>query len=323
MPRDSSGVYSLPAGNPVVTATVISSTWANSTLEDIADALSDSLSRSGDGAMTAPLELTAGSAAAPSLTFSTDTNTGIYLDDPDEIGFSCGGAVTWIMDGSFNLGAASAANCRVRNGTGTVASPSYSFSTDTNSGFYAIGADNIGLSLGGTLRVNFSTSHMEVALGISSTGNGGNPSLSSSSVWINGGNSGQITQVNVLAAANNRAWDSFVDNSGSLFFRSVNDAFNSSNTWLSVGRSGVTVTGIDLSTGGFSSLNVGQYNAGSFTIVTIGPVSGSTGMISLRNYSTTTSVGLAGGASALPATPQGYLTVTVNGSNMRIPYYNV
>jgi hypothetical protein len=55
MPRNASGIYSLPAGNPVVPGTVIASDWANPTMNDIAAALTDSLSRSGFGAMQANL----------------------------------------------------------------------------------------------------------------------------------------------------------------------------------------------------------------------------------------------------------------------------
>lgn len=47
MPRNGSGIYSLPAGNPVVTGTTISSTWANSTLADIQTALTGSLAADG------------------------------------------------------------------------------------------------------------------------------------------------------------------------------------------------------------------------------------------------------------------------------------
>lgn len=78
MPRNVNGDYSLPAGNPVTTGTAISSTWANSTLDDIGDALTDSLSRSGDGAMLAPLELTSGAVGAPALAFGAETTTGLY-----------------------------------------------------------------------------------------------------------------------------------------------------------------------------------------------------------------------------------------------------
>ena len=41
------------------------------------------------------------------------------------------------------------------SGNGTVAAPYYSYTSDTNSGFYRIGSDNVGLSLGGTKRVDF------------------------------------------------------------------------------------------------------------------------------------------------------------------------
>lgn len=47
MPRNGSGAYSLPAGNPVVTQTLITSGWANTTLSDIAVALTNSLSKDG------------------------------------------------------------------------------------------------------------------------------------------------------------------------------------------------------------------------------------------------------------------------------------
>lgn len=58
MPRNGSGTYSLPVGNPVVTGTTISSTWANNTLTDISNALTGSLSA--DGQTTASGNLNMG-----------------------------------------------------------------------------------------------------------------------------------------------------------------------------------------------------------------------------------------------------------------------
>lgn len=55
--RNGSGVYNLPAGNPVATGTPISSTWANNTLADIRDALSQSVSRDGQTSMTGNFNL--------------------------------------------------------------------------------------------------------------------------------------------------------------------------------------------------------------------------------------------------------------------------
>lgn len=76
--RNSGGTYSLPAGNPVVTGTTITSTWANTTLNDIKNEITNSLDRQGRGGMLAPLQLTNGTAAAPALTFTSEPSSGIY-----------------------------------------------------------------------------------------------------------------------------------------------------------------------------------------------------------------------------------------------------
>lgn len=89
--RNSSGTMSLVAGNPVVSGQTISSTWANNTMSDISTELTDSLSRSGKGAMLAPLECTDGTVSAPSLTFDNDTNTGLYRVGADNPGLTAGG----------------------------------------------------------------------------------------------------------------------------------------------------------------------------------------------------------------------------------------
>jgi hypothetical protein len=57
MSRNGSGTYTLPAGNPVVTGTTISSTWANNTLTDIATALTGSLAADGQTTATGNLKL--------------------------------------------------------------------------------------------------------------------------------------------------------------------------------------------------------------------------------------------------------------------------
>jgi hypothetical protein len=47
------------------------------------------------------------------------------------------------------------------------------------------------------------------------------------------------------------------------------------------------------------------------------------GDLTLSSSTTATTVGSAGGASALPATPEGYLVVNINGTARKIPFYNV
>lgn len=56
MSYNGAGVFQLAAGNPVVTGTVISSTWANNTLADIANnGLSNCITKDGQQTVTAPI----------------------------------------------------------------------------------------------------------------------------------------------------------------------------------------------------------------------------------------------------------------------------
>jgi hypothetical protein len=57
MSRNGSGTYTLPAGNPVVTGTTVSSTWSNTTLTDIATALTGSLASDGQTTATGNLKM--------------------------------------------------------------------------------------------------------------------------------------------------------------------------------------------------------------------------------------------------------------------------
>ena len=56
MSRNGNGTYNLPAGNPVVTGTTISSTWANNTLADMANAITGSIAADGQTTITGPLK---------------------------------------------------------------------------------------------------------------------------------------------------------------------------------------------------------------------------------------------------------------------------
>lgn len=84
MPRDGAGTYSLPAGNPVVTGTTISSTTHNNTNSDLATALTNSLAKDGQTTPTAHLtmgtyrltNLGAGTAVADAPRVSQVQNSG-------------------------------------------------------------------------------------------------------------------------------------------------------------------------------------------------------------------------------------------------------
>lgn len=100
--RNSSGTYSLPAGNPVVAGTTISATTHNSTNSDIATELTDSLSRSGKGAMLAPLQGYDGTVSAPGYTWGSDADTGLYRIGANNPAMSAGNTKVqeWSTTGS-------------------------------------------------------------------------------------------------------------------------------------------------------------------------------------------------------------------------------
>ena len=57
MSRNGSGIYNLPTGNPVVTGTTITSNWGNTTMSDIATALTGSVAADGQTPITGNLQL--------------------------------------------------------------------------------------------------------------------------------------------------------------------------------------------------------------------------------------------------------------------------
>lgn len=85
MPRNASGVYSLPTGNPVVTNTVISSTVQNNTMSDVATALTQSIAYDGT---TTPVA---------NLPMGNFRHTGVAIATAQ----ACYGSVTDIQNGTL------------------------------------------------------------------------------------------------------------------------------------------------------------------------------------------------------------------------------
>jgi hypothetical protein len=115
MPRSVSGTYTLPLP-PVVPNTVILSAWANTTTEDIAQALTNSLDRGGSGGMVAPFRLVDGSETIPAFSFNAETGTGLWRNGDgvmavsiqgEEVGHWSAdgytGAFTGSMEGDFTI----------------------------------------------------------------------------------------------------------------------------------------------------------------------------------------------------------------------------
>ena len=57
MSRNGSGTYNLPVGNPVVTGTTITSNWGNTTMSDIATAITGSVAADGQTPITGNLQM--------------------------------------------------------------------------------------------------------------------------------------------------------------------------------------------------------------------------------------------------------------------------
>lgn len=102
MPRDISGNYTLPAGNPVVNGTVIDITWGNGTLNDIATQLNAVVTRDGVLGPTAAIKFFAGTAAAPGISFALDTTVGFYRAASQTLGFASGGFSRGTLNGTGN-----------------------------------------------------------------------------------------------------------------------------------------------------------------------------------------------------------------------------
>jgi hypothetical protein len=127
MPRDSSGNYTLPTGNPVITGTVVSSSWANTTMSDIATVLTASLDRSGNGGMLVGFKLTDGTVGAPGLAFTNEPTTGLWRQSANTLGITIGGTnqitlsptVLSTLGQNVTLGAPTSGVTLAVNGVGT------------------------------------------------------------------------------------------------------------------------------------------------------------------------------------------------------------
>ncbi len=104
MPRDAGGNYSLAAGNPVVAGTIIRPSWANPTMDDLAIAMTDSLSRSGKGGMLVPFLNVDGAVNLPGIAFTNEPSLGIFREGNNEMraGVAATDSTRWIA-GDFGF----------------------------------------------------------------------------------------------------------------------------------------------------------------------------------------------------------------------------
>jgi len=91
MPRDVSGNYTLPLGNPVQGGTTIDVNWANPTMNDIAVQLNNVFTRDGLLGPLAPFRVVDGTLPAPGLTFNSELGLGLYREGQNVMGIAING----------------------------------------------------------------------------------------------------------------------------------------------------------------------------------------------------------------------------------------
>ena len=93
-----------------------------------------------------------GTAGAPGLAFADDLNTGVFSPGADQVAFTAGGTARLT---ATTTGITSALPVDVP--LGSASAPTVTFTGDLNTGIYSPGADQVGISTGGTSRFEVST----------------------------------------------------------------------------------------------------------------------------------------------------------------------
>lgn len=96
-----------------------------------------------------------GAVSTPAYTFINDANTGIYSSGADTFDIATGGVNRLSISTS-----AATSTLPILTSAGTVSAPSFSFSADTNTGLYRVGADTVALVCGGAETLTLSTNNV-------------------------------------------------------------------------------------------------------------------------------------------------------------------
>ncbi len=108
-----------------------------------------------------------GSAAAPSYSFSSDSNTGFYSSSADTIEVTVGGSNIFDMS-SAGLVSATTGGASVGSTNGTASAPTFSFSGDEDTGWFSPAANELSATTAGTERIRIDSSG-NIAIGTAST----------------------------------------------------------------------------------------------------------------------------------------------------------
>lgn len=249
-----------------------------------------------------------GAVGAPTYSFSNDATTGFYRSGASAVNLALGGVsrVAWTAT-QMVLAA------QFVGTSGNAGAPSHSFSSDPDTGAFSVGADQYGISTGGTLRLSASTTGIDATLPINSSVNGSGPNSAINIVSA----TPAIRMSESDAAADGREWD-FVANAGLFRLRINNDAYSTNKNFLAVQRTTSAVTSMDF--GNATDNNTfGFLGTGTFT--TGGVHLGPNGTVGAPTYSFTgdPNTGIYNvGADTLGLAAGGNAIITVSGTEVTV-----
>jgi adhesin HecA-like repeat protein len=197
MARNGSGTYSKV--NTFVAGNTITAAGFNQNWDDLASEMTNSVAADGQTTITAPLKFPNGTVSLPAHTFASDLDCGMYRIGANNIGLAVNGAkvvdvgtagvtITGTFGSSGALTVTSGGLTVTAGGqiitaggltlsadtiivpTGSNTAPTYSFASDSNTGAYRIGADNYGITAGGTKIVDVATTGVAVTGTLSASG---------------------------------------------------------------------------------------------------------------------------------------------------------
>lgn len=195
-----------------------------------------------------------GTAALPSLSFLSDTNTGIYRISSDRIGISAGGNLLASLQlSAFDV----SGSTQFLIADGTAAAPAVALSNNTDTGLYRVSSQRLGISTAGVLRWDIDgaavVTHTYATAGgttfLDQVHTDNTNSLSHSIHRLRtGGASGGDPLINFLVQGVTN-FSLGIDNSDSDKFKIAGNNALGSNDWLIIDTSGNIALGPNATTG--------------------------------------------------------------------------
>lgn len=190
MARNGSGTYSKV--NTYSAGNVITAAGLNQNFDDLVAEMTNSVAADGQTTITGALKGASGTVSLPGYSFSADLDCGLYRIGANNIGAAVNGAK--VLDiSTTGLGVVGT----VLNGDGAVGAPAFSYTSDPDSGWYRIGANNMGAAVNGAKVLDVATTGLTVTGAFSATttvtaGTGltvtsGNLTVSSGNFSVTGG----------------------------------------------------------------------------------------------------------------------------------------